>query len=328
MSSPWQPWFFRQANADPAKGYDWTFDMFWGLEDVEANYLAIWDSVPTNKIAAGLFPNDGDGNAWGDTQKGFPSAIGPKGYKTIDPGRYQDGTDDFSAQIAQFKQAGAEILYGVPIPPDFATFWKQAQQQGFKPKVASIAKAILFPSAVEAIGDSAIGLTTEVWWSPNHPFSSSLTGQTSKALGDLYTSTTGKQWTQPVGFSHALFEVAVAALTQAGGADKAKVRDAIQSMDLDTIVGNVAWGKDTNVPKNVAKTPLAAASGRRGQGSSSTTSSRSSTQPRLRSRPTAPSSCRRDDRVDARPGGRSAWATSSSCAESANGSGRCSSSKS
>jgi branched-chain amino acid transport system substrate-binding protein len=263
---PWQPWFFRQANADPAKGYTWTFDMFWGLEDVEANYLDIWGSTTTNKVCAGLFPNDGDGNAWGDAQKGFPSVVGPKGYKTVDPGRYQDGTDDFSAQIAQFKQANCEILYGVPIPPDFATFWKQAQQQGFKPKLATIAKAILFPSAVEAIGDSAIGLATEVWWSPNHPFASSLTGQTCKQLGDLYTSTTAKQWTQPVGFSHALFEVAVTAFTQAGGTDKAKVRDAIQSMSTNTIVGPVAWGKDTSVPKNIAKTPLAAGQWQKGTG--------------------------------------------------------------
>ena len=83
-----------------------TADIFWGLEDVEANYLAIWDSVPTNKITAGLFPNDGDGNAWGDAQKGFPSAIGPKGYKTIEPGPLPgQERRDFSAQIAQFKQA-------------------------------------------------------------------------------------------------------------------------------------------------------------------------------------------------------------------------------
>ena len=35
------------------------------------------------------------------------------------------------------------------IPPDFATFWSQAAQQGFKPKIVTIGKALLFPSVIE-----------------------------------------------------------------------------------------------------------------------------------------------------------------------------------
>lgn len=67
------------------------------------------------------------------------------GYKLVDPGRYQNMSDDFSAQISAFKQAGVEIVSGVMIPPDFTTFWTQAAQQGFKPKVVNVAKASEFP---------------------------------------------------------------------------------------------------------------------------------------------------------------------------------------
>ena len=125
-----------------------------------------------------------------------------------DPGRYEDLAQDFSAQITAYKNANCEILTGVPIPPDFTNFYKQAAQQGFKPKAASIGKALLFPSSVEALGTLGEGLSSEVWWSPTHPFTSSLTGATSQALADGYTAATGKQWTQPIGFAHALFEVA------------------------------------------------------------------------------------------------------------------------
>ena len=58
-----------------------------------------------------------------------------QGYKLTDPGRYQNLTDNFSAQITAFKNASCEIVTGVVLPPDFTTFWKQALQQGFKPKV-------------------------------------------------------------------------------------------------------------------------------------------------------------------------------------------------
>jgi hypothetical protein len=53
------------------------------------------------------------------------------------------------------------------------------------------------------------GLSTEIWWSPSHPFKSGLTGQSAKELCGAYEHSTGRPWTQPIGFQHALFEVAI-----------------------------------------------------------------------------------------------------------------------
>jgi branched-chain amino acid transport system substrate-binding protein len=263
--APWQPWFIgRQANpggGPPAwKGFNYTYHYFWGIEDIIAVFTNMWSQVPTNKAVGGLFPNDGDGNAWGDKQVGFPPVLEKLGYKLTDPGRYQNLTDNFSAQINAFKNANCEIITGVVLPPDFTTFWKQALQQGFKPKVASVGKAILFPVALQAIGKDGNNLSSEVWWSPNHPYKSSLNGQTAKQLAAAYESATNKQWTQPIGYIHSLFEVAVDVLkrTPALGDNKAMVK-AIKETDLQTIVGPVKWNQE-NVPPfaraNVTRTPL------------------------------------------------------------------------
>ena len=107
---------------------------------------------------------------------------------------------------------------------------------------------------VQALGADGVGLTSEVWWSPNHPYKSSLTGQSAKEVAEAYTTATSKQWTQPIGFVHALFEVAIAALVKAGSTDKAAVRDAIAGLTLDTIVGNVDFAGSK--VGNVAKTKL------------------------------------------------------------------------
>ena len=252
--APWQPWFFARGGK-PDQGFNWTYHFFWGLEDIIAVFTTMWGSLPQNKKVGGLFPNDGDGNAWGDPNVGFPKPLKEKGYTLVDPGRYQNLTSDFSAQIAAFKKADCEIITGVVIPPDFRTFWTQARQQGYKPRIASVGKALLFPAAVEAIGDIADGLSTEVWWSPSHPFKSSLTGASAKKLADEYESATRKQWTQPVGFVHALFEVAVDTLKRAKSVDdKASIRDALIATNMNTVVGPIAWGKGP--VKNVAKTPL------------------------------------------------------------------------
>lgn len=251
---PWQPWFFGRKG-DPAKGFNFTYHLFWGLEDVIANFTNGWKSVATNKKVGGLFPNDGDGNAWGDKELGFPKPLAGMGYGLTDPGRFQNGTQDFSAQIAAFKKDGVEIVTGVVIPPDAKTFLTQARQQGFKPKVITLGKALLFPGAIEALGDLGYGLTTEVWWSPSHPFASSLTKQSAKALAESYETGTKKQWTQPIGFAHALFEVASDALRRAKSLKAGDVRDAVAATTLNTVVGPVKWG-GAGPMKNVSKTPL------------------------------------------------------------------------
>jgi branched-chain amino acid transport system substrate-binding protein len=251
---PWQPWFFGRKG-DPAKGFNWTYHMFWGLEDVIANFTNGWNSVATNKKVGGLFPNDGDGNAWGDKELGFPKPLTAQGYTLTDPGRFQNGTQDFSAQIAAFKKDGVEIITGVVIPPDAKTFLTQAKQQGLKPKVITLGKALLFPGAIEALGDLGYGLTTEVWWSPSHPFTSSLTKQSAKALADAYEAGTKKQWTQPIGFAHALFEVAADALKRSKSLKNSDVRDAVAATSANTVVGPVKWGGQGPF-KNVSKTPL------------------------------------------------------------------------
>ena len=251
---PWQPWFFGRKG-DPAKGFAWTHHFFWGLEDVIGNFTNGWKSVKTNKKVGGLFPNDGDGNAWGDKALGFPKPLADMGFTLNDPGRYQNGTQDFSAQIAAFKKDGVDIVTGVMIPPDAKTFLTQAKQQGFTPKVITLGKALLFPVGIEALGDLGLGLTTEVWWSPSHPFSSSLTKQSAKDLAATYEKSSNKQWTQPLGFAHALFEVAADALKRTKSVKSADLRDAIAATDLDTIVGHVKWGGPGPF-KNVSKTPL------------------------------------------------------------------------
>ncbi len=251
---PWQPYFFGRKG-DPAKGFTWTYHFFWGLEDVIAAFLALWKSAPTNKVIGGLFPNDADGNAWGDPERGLPKPLAAAGYKLIDPGRYQPVNNDFTSQISAFKSAGAEIVTGNMIPPDFATFWSQAAQQGFKPKVVTIGKALLFPSVINSLGARGNGLTSEIWWSPNHPFKSGLTGQSAKELTDAYTKATNRPWTQPIGFKHALFEVAIDVLKRAKNlGDPKSILEAITATSYNSIVGPVKWAGQP--VKNVTKTPL------------------------------------------------------------------------
>jgi branched-chain amino acid transport system substrate-binding protein len=252
---PWQPYFFGR-NGDPKKGFTWTYHFFWGLEDVIAAFLALWDGQVSNTTVGGLFPNDADGNAWGDPQRGLPPALARAGYRLVDPGRYQVMNNDFTSQITRFKEAGVQIVTGNMIPPDFATFWSQAAQQNFRPAIVTIGKALLFPSVVNSLGPRGNGLSSEIWWTPDFPFRSGLSGQSARQLTDAYTSATKRPWSQPIGYQHALFEVAIDVIKRAKSIDAKSILDAIVATNYDSIVGRVNWNGQP--VKNVSRTPLVA----------------------------------------------------------------------
>jgi branched-chain amino acid transport system substrate-binding protein len=249
---PWEAWYFgRGAKPGEASPFKFTYHFCFGVEQFHQMYAHEWPQVPTNKKVGVMWPNDSDGNA-------IREALGPllkkEGYTIVDPGAYTDGTNDYSAQIAKFKAENCEIFNTFPIPPDFATFWRQAAQQGYQPKIAQIAKTGLFPSQVEALGDLGVGLAGGAYWTPTFPYTSSLTKIASKDLGAGYQGT-GKQWNQQLGPSLALFDVAGAALQAVQDPkDKAAVAKAIGALDVQTPIGRLQWGKGPNA--NVVATPI------------------------------------------------------------------------
>jgi branched-chain amino acid transport system substrate-binding protein len=108
---------------------------------------------------------------------------------------------------------------------------------------------------INSLGARGNGLTTEIWWTPNHPFKSGLTGQSARELTDAYTAATNRPWTQPIGFKHALFEVAIDVLKRTRDLGNPKsILDAITATNYASIVGPVRWAGQP--VKNVCKTPL------------------------------------------------------------------------
>jgi branched-chain amino acid transport system substrate-binding protein len=248
---PLEPYFFGRKG-DPKKGFDWTFDYFFSAVNMADAYYDSWDQVASNKVVGALWPNDSDGQAFSDI---FKSKAAKRGYKIVDPGRLDLPSGNYSAQIAAFKSAGAEIVAGVLPPPEFTAFASAAAQQNFQPKVVAMAKATEFPAAIAPLGPRAEGLSVEVWWSPEHPFKSGLTGQSSKELADAYGKATGKQPTMTLGFRHALFETAFDALKRTQNLDDPdSIREAIAKMDYASIVGPVNFTKGPY--PNCCQTPL------------------------------------------------------------------------
>jgi branched-chain amino acid transport system substrate-binding protein len=237
---PWESWYFGRG-AKPGTTFTYTTMFFFGLKEFGETFVPMWNRVPTNKVVAGMFPNDADGTAF---RQGWPPIIKAAGYTLVDGGAYPDGTTDFTAMITKFKNHNCQVYLNGPLPPDFNVFWKQAAQQGYKPKIATVAKVLLFPADVVALGNLVINVATDAWWTPFSPYKSSLTGQTAKQLADSFTASTGKQWVQALGSSYSLFEVAYNAFSQVDDPhDHEQVASKLRSMNYSGMSGPLNFTK-------------------------------------------------------------------------------------
>jgi len=254
---PWEAWYFgRGAKPGEPSPFKWTYHFSFGGKQFAIGYLSAWNNggVATNHKLAVMDPGDADGMA---IRNNLDPVLAKAGYQITDPGPYQDGTTDYSSQIAQFKAAGCELYNTFPIPPDFIAFWRQAAQQGLtrQMKIVQTAKFGLFPSDVEALGSLGHNILSTAYWHKYFPYSSPITGMNGVALCNAYEASSGKQWQQQLGASQSLLDAGFAALHQSGDPkNKAAVAKALSTLDVVTTVGRVNFPAGP-VP-NVATTVL------------------------------------------------------------------------
>lgn len=258
---PWQAWMFPRGG-NPAQGFPYTFHFFGGADSALLNFVQMMDMVQTNRTVGTLFLDNPAGQGLMHPEFGLPAFLQQGGYTELPAGPFQIQTNDFSSFVSRFASERPDILSGFMYPDHFIPFWNQLRQAGVSPKAVIIAAAFLFPGGVAALGDSADGVATEVWWSPVFPYASSLTGQSAAELAAQWEAETNAQWTQPLGFGHALWEVGLAAVANAADpTSNESIRDAIAGMDMQTVVGRVNWA--TSPVRSVAIMPMVGGQWRR-----------------------------------------------------------------
>jgi len=266
---PWESWYlnlFPKGNPTAAtERAKYVVMYFLGAEHLAACFIPMWNRIHsqlhTDKVVAAAFPNDPDGDAF---RAVFPAIVKAGGYTFDMSSAYPDGTTNYSSMISQFKTDKADFFTNVPLPPDFAAMWKQSIQQGFRPKLATVAKVLLFPTDAYSMGSSVYNVATDTWWVPTLPWTSSLTGETCQHMANEFEAATGGQWNANIS-NYSLFEAAHAAFTSVSDPhDKEEVADAIHNVNIHALAGPLdftghggGWLKPFGPAPGVAITPPA-----------------------------------------------------------------------
>jgi branched-chain amino acid transport system substrate-binding protein len=257
---PWESWYlnlFPKGNPQHAtEKATYVVMYFLGAEHLIQCFIPMWNKIHaqlnTDKIAGAAFPNDSDGNAF---RAVFPIFTKMAGYTLDISAPYTDGTTNYSSMISTFKSEKCDFFTNVPLPPDFATMWKQSVQQGFKPRLATVAKVLLFPTDAYALGSLVNNVATDTWWVPSMPWTSSFTGETCQQFANDYESSGGGQWNANIS-NYSLFEVAHAAFSMVNNPhDHAEVANAIHNVNINALAGPLDFTSSKAPAPGVAITP-------------------------------------------------------------------------
>jgi branched-chain amino acid transport system substrate-binding protein len=252
---PWEAWYFgRGGKPGQPSPFKWTFHFSFGSAQFATMYTSQWNLIPTNKKVGVMYPNDADGNA---VRGLLPPAFERAGFTVVDPGPFEDGTTDYSTQIARLKKEHCEIVHILALPPDFATFWRQSAQQGYAKtvKIAQTAKAGSVLSEVEALGELGNNLAGGVPWDRTFPYKSPLTGLSSSELAEAYEASSGKQANLVLGSVMAVFEAGTEALKATSNpADKSDLANSLRTLKVTTTDGLIDFN-NSPIPHVIATSP-------------------------------------------------------------------------
>ena len=238
---PWEAWYFgRGAKPGAPSPFKWTYHFGFGVGEFYKTYVSLWNSsVQTNKKVGVLYPNDADGNA---IRANLAPLLAKEGFTIIDPGPYEDGTTDYSAQIAHVQAGALRDLQHLPDPA------------GFRRVLAAGGAAGLHQDGQDLPGreDRAVPVGDRGARRSRHQslqrllLAQDLSLQIIAQRCDGHRAcrrlreNIGKQWTQQLGASMSLLDAGFEALKASSDPeDKAAVAKALSTLKTTTMVGKV-----------------------------------------------------------------------------------------
>ena len=218
------------------KGYKWIFGTLAPVENLATNEMEWIDQqqkagkLPKPAKVAIVWENTSHGK---DFRKGIQDFAKKTGsYQVVvDESFALDGTD-FSAVLNKVEAAKADLFMVDAHLPDFITMHRQYLSSGMCNKIETYGARGTEADAKKALGQKGVDyILSAVWWN--------------KQLGDkglnkkFVDSFTAKYGTAPEWYQAVSYEAArslFTAITNAKSVDKTKVRDALSSLKMDSIL--------------------------------------------------------------------------------------------
>jgi len=220
------------------QGFRYLFSPFWKSPDIRQATADLLASIPAGERpkTAAIFQEKTDwgremATAWTEAGKGA-------GYQVVVNAEYAPGAKDFSDLILKAKSANADVVFGLPTPPDGMTIVKQMKELGYNPKLTMLIRAPDPPVWSKNLGKDGDYVVLGPGW--HHAIKASGV----KELNEAHEKKIGRPADPIAGPAYACVQILANAIARAGSLDRDRIRDAIAATDMTTVIGAVKFRAD------------------------------------------------------------------------------------
>ena len=173
---------------------------------------------------------------------GIAEAAPKQGFEVVYTEFYPVGALDLSAPISKIKSVKPDWIFVTGYTKDLVLARKQMADLGVTAPVISMVTGPAYREWIDAVGPLAEGVSSASWWVPAIAYKSDDVFGTTAAFTEEFRK---REKSDPE-YVHASSAAALIALQKAiekaGTLDKAKVRDALASLDITTFYGPIKFG--------------------------------------------------------------------------------------
>jgi branched-chain amino acid transport system substrate-binding protein len=205
------------------------------------SFLAALDRIPENqrptKIADFQLQTD-----WGvDCGKALKELCdkGERGYKLVYVGKYTVQTNDFTSLLMEARAAGADAIWGVPMPDQSVTMIRQMKQLNYSPKAVCLIRGPDLGNFWEIMGEDASYIMADGEFIPSFTYP-----KAQDFVRDWKRDAPGVAVGGPGGLAYAAVQILANGIERAGTLNKEAVIKAIADTNLVTVVGRVRFVKN------------------------------------------------------------------------------------
>ncbi len=218
-------------------GYQYLFSPFPKSPDIAKTSFDLLDSLNPKPTKVAIFAEKTD---WGNELGGlWRNEIQSRGYQLVDDEQYAPGAKDFAPLIGKAKDAGAQVVLGLPNGPDGTTIVKQMKELAYTPQALFLIRApdgATWASNLAKDGDDVMLIQG---WAATVSFSGA------QDMAKRYQAKYNKPAQSSVGSAYAAVQILADAISRAKSTDRQAIRDALAATDLkETVIGPVKFNPD------------------------------------------------------------------------------------